>query len=88
MNAKERWEALRDNVDQVLDSIENKTEKKVDEAKLKASLAKLEAKEIINPDDYRQDLVRLGDSFKEEWYGTLAKLDERVVDFINKFPLK
>ena len=88
MDAKERWEAVRDDVDQLVTSISENTEEKVDHVQVKIALAKLEARELIDEAKYKKSFQKLGLEVKEEWYSFLSKIDERVVDFINRFPLK
>lgn len=88
MDAKERWELLRADVDKLVNSMTSKTEESLDYAKLKMSLAKLEAKELGDKDANKKRFQKLGDEVKEDWYFFLSKMDERVVDFINRFPLR
>ena len=88
MNAKERWESLKDEMDHMVDTIGDKTEAKFDHARVKMALAKLEAKDLIDKNKLREQFDKLDSEIKEDWYSFLSKLDDRFVDFINKFPLR
>lgn len=88
MDAKERWEALREDVDQVVTSIGGSAVRKVDYARVKLSLAKLEARQLIDEAKHESHFQKLGDEVKNDWYFFLSKIDERVIEFINRFPLQ
>ncbi|MEZ4744357.1 MAG: hypothetical protein R3B45_18215 [Bdellovibrionota bacterium] len=88
MDAKVRWEGLREGLGDLIDSVSDGAERKYDNARLQASLAKLEVRELIDKTEYENRFHKIGKSIKDEWYTILSKIDERVVDFINRFPLK
>jgi len=88
MDAKERWEVLKAEMDQFVASVDEGKEKAIDHAKVKLSLAKLEAKDFFDRNQYRDQFNKLEKEIKEDWYGVLSRMDERIVDFINRFPLR
>lgn len=88
MDAKTRFDALGKEIDHVVTSITNNAEETLDHARVQLALGKLEAKEAMHVDDVKKKLEELGGDFKDEWYSLLSKIDERLVDFINRFPLK
>ncbi len=88
MDAKLRWEEITDDLDQWVTAISNNTEEKIDIARLKMVLAKMEAKEFFSKAEHEANFHSVGQNIKEEWYSLLSKMDERLIDFINRFPLK
>ncbi|MFK7823467.1 MAG: hypothetical protein AB8G05_04890 [Oligoflexales bacterium] len=88
MNAKERWESLKEEMDHLVDTFGDKAEEKFDHAKVQMALAKLEAKELIDKNKHGTQFQKLDAEIKEDWYSFLSKLDDRIVDFINRFPLR
>ena len=86
MDAKVRWEGIREDLDDVIGSISGAAEKKLDNARLKASLAKLEARDLIDRVEYEKHFHNLGKNIKEEWHGVLETIDKKLVDFTNRFP--
>ena len=88
MEAKMRWDSISDDIDHTLNSALGKVEQKVDHGKVKLSLAKLEAEHLIDVDEQKARFHSLGDKAKEEWYSFLTKFNEKITDFINRFPLQ
>jgi len=88
MDAKERWDSLKEEMDHLVTTVGNNADEKFDYARVQMSLAKLDAKDLIDQTKYRNHLEKMGMEIKEEWYSFLVNLDDRVIDFINKFPLK
>ena len=88
MEAKQRWEGLSDELDQVVHAMANEVGAQFDHARIKLALAKMETREALHTEELEQYVRTVGHKLKDEWYLFLTHFDERVVDFINRFPMK
>ena len=86
MEVKERWGHLREHVDGVVHSMKSKGETKVDEAKLKAKLASMEADDAVSDRTKRaqEKLESAADVVKSETKKGLADIREAMDDLISK----